>query len=402
MPVRGAKKSTTHRTFIAAARSRASAVFREGETLAITYSYDGSPAATIRFQTRYRELGFPVTVPEDLWADIRGNAESIKEVIEVFVNGARDLTNILAISANAYMGHIEPEVIYESTPNINSRPFFQSFVPQPPITMVPGRLINRKATMDLIGSLQRHTRRDRFMRAIAQYHLALENWSLGGEVLSVSHLFMAIEALKHIARDSILDRRGITEHELAVEWGFVDGRSQNVSTFLLNEARRRVLFRDDDGCHRKAKRISDDFEHGFTNFGLLRHPASEVIVPLAGYVRGAIIELANLPENTAKALLSEPYLRARGPLRMVKYIYGKLLGDSEDLARPENVYPIFEWRSKLNSVARNEDGSSSFSPKETVTAQFADKVRFQGERAELWDGSIIQGTSIEIADEPSD
>jgi hypothetical protein len=117
--------------------------------------------------------------------------------------------------------------------------------------------------MALLRGIESHSGKAQLMRALAQYNGALDNWSFGSETLCVAHLFMGLEALKSTALDHHLLQSGLTEQQLADAWGYVKDKRKTAREFLIHETRSRILFDGDDECHRRAKAISDKFEHGF-------------------------------------------------------------------------------------------------------------------------------------------
>jgi hypothetical protein len=51
----------------------------------------------------------------------------------------------------------------------------------------------------------------------------------------------------------------------------------------------------------------------------------------------------------------------RGPLKIVKYLWGFLTSETDSLAAPGHKYPFCEWTSKISSVYVNEEGGYSLS-----------------------------------------
>jgi hypothetical protein len=288
------------------------------------------------------------------------------------------------------MGKLEVELAYNATPAIKDREYFQSFVPDRNLTQVPGRVVNPSATVVLLNALVGHEDKDRLMRAISQYSQALENWSPGSEVLCVAHLFMGIEALKPVALKHHLSQNGITKTALGELWAYRQDGRETLDQFLDHEARKKLIFENDTVCHRKAKYVSDNFEHGFENFANLRPDAKVVVVRTAKFLRAAIFRLLKINTEVSRVLLSSPFESPRGPLKLVKYIWGRLLADTETLAPEGQEYPIIHWKTSLTSVSRNEHGVYSFSPTENFTARLGEGVSFKPEAFEVWDGCSLQ------------
>jgi hypothetical protein len=64
----------------------------------------------------------------------------------------------------------------------------------------------------------------------------------------------------------------------------------------------------------------------------MRKPAYEVVVKTAEYLRRAIIELVDLDPSVVERALGPKYDTPRGPLNLVRYIRGTLIGKPEQLA----------------------------------------------------------------------
>ncbi len=206
-------------------------------------------------------------------------------------------------------------------------------------------------------------------------------------------LFMAAENLKTAAYRKLLLDRGIDDATLAAEWGYKkDGGYLKMIPYLNEEARKRLVFHGDADTHRDAKWVSDHFEHGLENFGLLRPRARQVLVKTAEHVRNIIIEVSNTPADVA-ATMRDTYSRPRGPLRVVKYLYGQLHGDPKNFAASDQAYPFFVWKSKLDKVTVDDSGKYGWAPEDTVTARFGEGTTFTQGRFEVWDGSVLSDVS---------
>lgn len=383
-------RSNSLSSYVVVARAQASAILPQDQKLSVSYRFGNQDPINIVFCTRFLEKGFDLPIPEDLWVEATGVSNSLSIASEQFSNGMADICNVLAISTNAYMGRLEVELAFDTTKDVREREYCQRFVEGRPITQVPGRVLPVPATIAVMDALVGHVDKNRLMRAVSQYSLALEDWSPGSELLCVVHLFMGIEALKPIAVRQHLLETGLTKESLGQLWGYVHGRRESLVQFLEHEARKRLLFEGDMECHRKAKYVSDNFEHGLDNFGNLHVPAKEAVVATAKYLRQAILKFMGLNEETNRLLFSPPYQAPRGPLKLIKFLRGRILSNANNLAAPGQEYPIIHWESSLAKVVRNEDGGYSFSPTETFAPQLGIGVSFRPESFEVWDGSTLQ------------
>jgi hypothetical protein len=377
--------------YVVVARARASAIFRDGERLNVNGKVDGSHTAQIVFRTRYRDAGYSVPLPEDLWVEITSAGNKLLDAATYWTNGARDICAVMAVSTNAAMGDLECELAYECTPNSADREFFQRLLPEGPITVIPGRRVDATATALLISAVDAHADAPRLRRAVGQYSLALEDWRPGREVLALSHLFMAAEAMKEVALRHHLSQTGLSAEALANSWGYDAKRRLRTTEFLLAESRRRLVFADDAPCHTTARQVSDEFEHGFVTSAGLRERAAQTVEAAARHVRKAILQVLNVPEETRRLLLSAPYYRPRGPLEVVSQLTCVLRGGGE-LSPAGSPYPMFGWKARVKTVAINPNTALyEWTPEHQLTPKFADSISANMLRVEMWDGSVMSG-----------
>jgi hypothetical protein len=159
--------------YVMVARARASAVFYPGDSFSMNYAPQGGDPFTLRFGTTTYEGGFDVPAPKDFWAEARGPAKDLHQAHEVFGNAALEMSNIIALATNASMGLLEPELVFDVSPEKNEHEFLQIFVPDVPLTIVPGRRIDVEIVTALVKALAPHPERQRLLRATVQYVEAL-------------------------------------------------------------------------------------------------------------------------------------------------------------------------------------------------------------------------------------
>jgi len=149
-----------------------------------------------------------------------------------------------------------------------------------------------------------------------------------------------------------------------------------------------LLFRDDTDAHRKAKQVSDSFEHGFEDAGNLRPVVRSVFETVARYLRTAIIEFSALDQGTRNQLLS--FGEARGPLRVAKYLWGHLIGTPEHFAAPGRDHPMCDLQTSVKAVRLDESLRYTVSYDETMTVRLGEDVKLKPDRYEAWDGSALR------------
>jgi hypothetical protein len=244
--------------------------------------------------------------------------------VRTFLTSAALIATFVELCVNASLGELELELVYDVTPASDRHEFTQSFQFDWPLVPVPGRKIDIDVVHAVLKSFHDHVEQPRIIRALAQYSEALKRWRPFHGLLCVAHLYMCVEALtKAVLRDHCR-KVGKSEEELIQEWG-IERRQ------LDSEVRRRLIFCGDNTCYTKAVDTSNAFEHGFEDLGSIQQQAKEVVVPTASYLMKAILDLLNLDDAIRDRLLRSEYASPRGPLLLIHYLHGTLLGKAEDL-----------------------------------------------------------------------
>lgn len=360
--------------------------WREGEPPLVVQGFpcaDGT--VSITFQTRYADEGHEARVPREMWVDARGATDlDFVDAISAFAQAAAAIVPAIAVSTNAYVGQLKPKLAYDNSPGLRARDFFQSFVREEVNTIPnPARRVKNEHVVALLRGLHSHPRHDRLGRAVAQYAIALEDWFPGHETGSLAHLWMGMEALTEIAVVRELEGSGLDENALATRMGVSADRPGQLRTALSAEIRCRVLFQGDRETYRNAKRASDGFEHGFLDFARIRGFASEARDKTATYLRQAILDIPQIDRTIRDEMLASP---RDIPLRshLTRYIWGELVGDGTDPALPDQEYPVLEWKSRLQSLLRKDDGTYVATPDEGMTVRISDSYVFGPRRFEVW------------------
>lgn len=376
------------RQFRLAARASATAIIADGQAIEVPYVFDGVPIK-LTFRTRYLERGHAIRVPGDLWLDAVGAAQDLASAAAIFTNGGRLMASLLSVGANAAVGSLEPEVVYESTPGLVAREHFQRYVP-PDDFAFTSRFMNIRASTSLISAIAASPSRHRLVRAASQYSEALTHCRTGCEVLCVAHLFMSAEALKVAAWRHVCRKSGVTKEELAAEWGFKVGGRMTIDAYLEQEARLKFVFDGDVECHKQARMVSDAFEHGFEDAPKLYKPAGECLLSTAAHVRRAIMAVADLATDEMQTLLSAPFARPRGPAGIDSYVRSKMVSSADTLAAPGVEYPHYAWRPSIKNVAFDSTaGRYTFQREDSLAAVTGDGVAFTDISYEGWDKSIF-------------
>ena len=100
--------------------------------------------------------------------------------------------------------------------------------------------------------------------------------------------------------------------------------------------------------------------------------------------------MLNLQGGVLARLLGADFNEPRGPVALIRYLRGTLSGPAKDLAKPDQLYPLMQWRGGIKSVTRGEDGKYSFATNEEFSAMLGEGVTFTPGTYEIWDGSSIK------------
>jgi hypothetical protein len=251
------------------------------------------------------------------------------------------------------------------------------------------RFVDRESVTALLQLMAGHREQDGLTRAISQYSEALNHWRLGAELPTLAHLFMGVEAIKGPMWRERVAQTGVSKEDLAAEWGY-DSRRRMTLEEALNAASREILvFKGDAATLKKAKDVSDAFEHGFRNAGMLYKPARESLHLTAHYLRSAILEVAGMNETEREGLLTK-FAKPRGLGGLEMYHISTLVGDGDRLAAEGQEYPHFAWAVDYEDVCYNgELDRYEFKPRASMTASCGADVQFEGHEVEIWDAGTF-------------
>lgn len=363
--------------FTVVLRGPSAVIIKPEESLQVTNFLTSKGRVDMQFRTRWIKSNSNI-IPGHMWIDIQGEGENLDDVIVPFANATGYIIPIIVMAANAYIGEPDIEVAFDSTPNVSERDYFQAYVLPEGDVLHTARILNVTRAARLIESILKHTDAERLMRGLGQYVLALAHWRVGKEILAVAHLWMAIEAITEVRIRTECLRQGLSEVEL------VEKQQCKSADELKKVIRRDFLFQGDIECYKDASRASNGFEHGFMRLSEISQKSSNVRDRTATYVRHAILEMSGLDDNIIKDLISDPYHTPLGHWPLLKYLRGKLIGSSNELAAPGNAYPFVRWGSEIKTYAF--DGSKmEIQVNENLTPEIADGIRIQLKSHEVWE-----------------
>ncbi len=347
-----------------------------GESVTMTAVPAATGLVSVRWFTYHSDEGFEVPVPRELWVEVTGPAGSLEEARDGFVEVARVLTPYVAFTANAAIDDPQLLLAYGRDAD-HRRPRFRAI--PPPIEHRVLSIVaapRRQSCRAYGGPNPWHSEHQRPHRAAVHYAEALKAWGPGTDLRTVTHLWMAIEAMTKAALRIELKLTGLDQEQLVADWGIhlrqLDG-----------EVRSRLILHGDAPTYADAKFVSDAAEHSFASFADIHPRAAAIRDTLAAHVRLAILELAGVDASTRKMLTSGPFARPRESFPMTRLFRGRLGGEGP-LAAPGQPYPWVNWTSRMKAVSKNADGSYKVTPEETMTAQLGPSVTMSDVSFELW------------------
>ena len=344
----------------------------------------------IRVLTRWVESGSNHPLPRELYFEVRLYAKSIDAAIEEARVLSSVATPVISFATNAEVGSIEPHVAFETTPGIVEREFVEYFNPDERGHIAASRGADPDVIAETLKAVMGSSHPKGIMNALAHYHSALGYYHLGGESLSVGHLFMAAEALKYAVLNSYCAAEGVTKDDLVSSLN-LDRRGD-----LLAWARRELVFHGDVATHRDARDASDWLEHGYRSIGEVRQAAEAVCDAAFGHLREAIVSLLDVPDRIERALLDRFGL-PHDSKSTRRRITGILVGESEDLAAEGENYPLVEWNSSIRHFDIPDNGKPSLTLTDHFTMRISDSVGMQLKSAEMH-GRVRPGTEVDQLD----
>jgi hypothetical protein len=213
---------------------------------------------------------------------------------------------------------------------------------------------------------------------MTQYHSALQSWEPGAEIISLGHLYMGMEAMTPVALRAYLTTNGLSRDQVVADWGIELKQ-------LDSEVRRRLLFDGDSKTFENARTASDGFEHGHLPFQTIREHAISTKVATARLLRKAILSYLGFAHAEVEELLASPFDKPMS-LRVHKYIFGKLTGALDNLAEPNQIYPILRWESTPTEMITSQDGLVKLQFNEQITARLGPGVTFQAKQFRVYGG----------------
>lgn len=335
---------------------------------------------TLVVTTYYREVCQSQKVPHKLQLEVIGPADDVLKAKAAFLAVATTFSTMLSFLGNGYVDTPVPFVVYEVTEGKEDRDFLQTHIPDVLMQLEQARLLDIDLVSLALGKLGQSNEFKRLLRAIAQYHQVLVNWTIGTEITAAAHLWIAVETLTPI----VLRR-------LKTEKGYPDGTNDDLANSLGIEKkdldphiRREIVFGGDQDTYRAIKDASEGFEHGYMEFGEIRDKAHSAADKAARCVREAIIRETAFDEDIRSALLAKNYGRPLMRGKLVKEMRGRLIGDFSFDDSFAGAHPHFDWKSTPQGVKTNDDGTFTYTFDESLNAHLPGSLKFEGTNFSVW------------------
>jgi hypothetical protein len=379
--VSSAGAETTH--YVVVVEAESSAHFRdEPIPLQVNHFPTAVGPVTITFRTRYSEEGLESPVPREMWIDVRGvSTAPFDDAVTAYAQAGAAFLPLIALVANATVAGPDVKLAFDNSPGRDRREFFQSFVPEKRGQPVPARRVDVQLALALFEAFKRHPETVRLHRAAESYRGALIDWRPGREPMALAQLYWGVEAVTKPTLMSEMARAGADSADaFAAKLGIP---KRQLDPWI----RRNVIFQGDAETYKKAKDASDGLEHGYLPFPQIHTLAADARDRTARYLREAILGLLDLHPTNRDRLISDPFDE---PLSewLARHLRGSLLGKTDDVAAPDQEYPLFMWTSSLKEFRRNDDDTFTYLPEETFVERLSEHVRFERRSFEVRGASV--------------
>jgi hypothetical protein len=372
-------------------------------------------AYQVKFLTRTDELkGIATPLPRELWIEVTGSAPNV----DVALNTAASLANYyvrqLAFAANAWHGLLGVHLAYESTPGSKARLFFQNWLRDEVGLPRVARNVNTDLMLRVVIAITRLPQNDqvRVIRAITQYTDALQHWRIGGELYSLAHLYMGVEAITPSVIRRELDSRALKHRrqlEMQIFGVSKDSLVLKVTRSLYRRAggyirppnldswaRRQLIFDGDDETFRTAKQASDNLEHGLAHHEEIHQLAVKCVEKCASYLRKAILTLLPISDEDRLALMEKPYTKPATTSGFDRRLLATIMSDLDDIAAPDQAYPYVRWEFNLKGFSITDSGDYRMHVTQNITPIIAPKAKMQLNKIRFAGPSETTHSEVEV------
>lgn len=347
-------------------RASARLVIDQGNAIVFNASSDFGPIR-LRIFTNHVDEGHDVAVPRELIIQANGPAPSLRQAVSEFHRIARPFPDLLAFCANAHVALLEPHLAWDDTDGEPERDFMEVYLRDERGLPLTGRRLKLPATRAVLTltSQLNDAEASAFIGVLSRYGVALSHWHLGGETAAFTYLWFSVEALAKLIVSRELNA-GRTPEQVADEHGMPRKggvRVRNLEAYI----RREVIFEGNLDTYQDAYDASNDLEHASAPLREIHDRTSAVAPKVFSILRGAILRFLDPDLAETRGLLEG--LTAL-PLDIIqrRIVHGEFINVEGELAHPDKLYPVLEWRPRVSSLTRNSDGdyNATFADKWTV------------------------------------
>ena len=346
--------------------------------------------------------GHEVAVRRGIHLQIHGAADSLECARAVFPAVGVGVAALVGFATNAFAGDPLFLSVYECTPGENEREFHQRLLPTSTGMPPQGRTLPLVSTGKLFQAAMDHPDGgERIGRTIGQYHQALYYWRPGNEILSLAHLYMAVEAMTPLVLRRLLASTGLTKQELATKQGF-DVKSPGWQHQLDGFVRQTEIFQGDGATFKAAKEASDGFEHGYLPFSDIRAIASqEVRAKVARYVRSCVLNLLALEPAVRDELLDGDCATPLESWDVTVAVGGALVGKPSDdpLHNLGLDLPMLQYRPQITGAKDAANGRTTYS--QSIEAAVLGVPKELNLRLDRYEVLGPNGVTMESFEEPT-
>lgn len=377
------------KTFLAYMRGQSAVVFRKDSGFKLKLLGSAVGEVDLAFSTRWVVPESGVSIPGNLCLEIRGGGTDLHSALEPLCNCGLFVIPVIALAHNAAVSVPQLEVAYDATPGLEVRDFLQQHLRGESGEAARARLADPGMLAETFDTIANSPDRERLVRALNQYALALESWRDGEEIICVAHLWMAVEALTPVQRRALAPKEGADDPAaLAVALGIsTEGQDRRqVSANVDAAVRRDFLLHGDADCYSRARKASDGLEHGYHDYTVIRTEAAATRKALASHVRRSIVRLCGANSSLATKLLSSPYDVPMSMTTVIHRVVGKLKGSGDCMA-PGQAHPFLRWNIRPVAGVAGPDGTTEIRWSCDVSPDLAPGISLSVDRYEVLDPS---------------
>jgi hypothetical protein len=319
---------------------------------------DDKPSAIASFLSTDERTSVDNSPTVFLWARIVVNAPSIEEGIQEAFPIADGLVGIVSLAANAAVGKMEFERSYDICDAHDDHDYLQLTNYRPPLAYAYRNVSAPDSVAKLLEQIFSSHEQSRIYRAVQQYRLALDHAEPGDELLCLAHAWMGYEALTSAFRRR--EEAKVGSRDALCELWAIEVRQ------LDSEVRRRSVVKDDE-IFLAARAVSDAFEHGFREFGVLWRSSREIALRALARLREAIFEAADVDPALSDELKQVELAEPIGLIHTGLELRTTLRGPADDLCAEGVPFPLIAV-----------EGDFSASPSlDTRTVEHTAQYRFE-------------------------